>query len=201
MLALKAAFVADPPTLLDVAWIVAKNGYAADVWRCCGTCREMWRWIAPGMWAEDAARVRRDHPFWQAIIDLPHGPNGRTRLMLAARHGKLAHVEELIAWHADMNLTGLRYGATALINASDKGHVEVVRALLAAGAGVDVANNDGRTALMLASANGHVKVVRALLAAGANKHLITLAGGTAFSVASHTAASTAAIRALLALAP
>ena len=33
----------ETPTLLDVAWIVAKNGYAADVWRCSGLCREMWQ--------------------------------------------------------------------------------------------------------------------------------------------------------------
>ena len=71
-------------TLLDVAWIVAKNGYAADVWRCSGLCREMWRWIAPLLSEEDAARVRRDHPFWQAIINLPLGPRGDTRLILAA---------------------------------------------------------------------------------------------------------------------
>ena len=80
--ALAAAFVDDAPTLLDVAWIVAKNGYAADVWRCCGICREMWRWIAPELSEEDAARVRRDHPFWQAIINLRHGKYARTRRWL-----------------------------------------------------------------------------------------------------------------------
>ena len=93
----------ETPTLLDVAWVVAKNGYAADVWRCCGICREMWRWIAPELSEEDAARVRRDHPFWQAIINLPHF-NGRTRLMLAAQHGALTRAETLIAWHADVHM-------------------------------------------------------------------------------------------------
>ena len=129
------------PTLLDVAWIVAKNGYAADVWRCCGLCREMWRWIAPELSEEDAARVRRDHPFWQAIINLRHGPRGVTRLMLAVEYGKLAHVEALIAWHADVNLVGLiSDGGTALIRASAEGHVEIVRALLAAGANKHLVN-------------------------------------------------------------
>ena len=54
---------------------------------------------------------------------------------------------------------------------------------------------------MCASYCGHVEIVRALLAAGADKHLIALNGDTAFSNAAHTPASTAAIRALLALAP
>ena len=52
--------------------------------------------------------------------------------------------------------------------ASGMGHVEIVRVLLAAGAGVDTATNDGETALMFASGSGHVEVVRALLAAGAD---------------------------------
>jgi hypothetical protein len=185
------------PTLLDVAWIVAKRGYAADVWRCCGTCRELWRWIAPELSEEDAARVRRDHPFWQAIINLRHGTYGRTRLMLAALYGKLARVKAMIAWHANVNMAN-NAGWTELIYASRAGHVEVARALLAAGAGVNAADNVGWTALISASANGHVEVVRALLAAGADKRITSIHGTTADSAASHTPASTVAIRALLA---
>ena len=219
-----------PATLLDVAWIVAKNGYAANVWRCCGICREMWRWIAPELSEEDAARVRRDHPFWQAIINLPYGEEGNTRLILVAWRGKLADVETLIAWHADVNAaandgwTALIYasvcgnvdavivrallaagadvdaansdGLTALNWAFIKGHIEIVRALLAASADVNAAANDGWTPLIRASYYGYVTVVRALLAAGASKHPVGIDGSTAYSVA-----STAAIRALLNLAP
>ena len=165
-----AAGAAEPgthetPTLLDVAWIVAKNGYAADVWRCCGTCREMWRWIAPELSEEDAARVRRDHPFWQAIINLSHGDRGETRLIMAAACGNLPRTKTLIAWHA---------GPCTVL---------------------------GYTALILASANGHVEVVRALLASGASKRLVNYNGYTAYNLAVITPASTAAIRALLNLAP
>ena len=256
--------------LTDVAWIVAKNGYAADIWRCCGINREMWRWIDPCWTAEQAACVRRDHPFWQAIINLPHGEAGETRLILAAKRGDLARVEELIAWHADVNAvdndngtaliyasaTGLsggyvevartllaagahldatnEQGWTALIYASWMGHVEVVslflaagadvnaankegyaalirssyyghvdimRKLLAKGAGVDVANSFGNTALISASCGGQVEGVRVLLKARANKHLIDNHGNTAHDCASQIPASTAAIRALLDLAP
>ena len=129
----------ETPTLLDVAWIVAKNSSAADVWRCSGICREMWRWIAPELTEEDAARVRRDHPFWQAIINLRPGDRGGTRLTLAIRRGKLAHVESLIAWHADVN-TADDEGPNALFLAGFTGHVEIMRALLGAGARFNVFN-------------------------------------------------------------
>jgi predicted LPLAT superfamily acyltransferase len=171
------------PTLLDVAWIVAKNGYAADVWRCCGICREQWRWIAPELSEEDAARVRRDHPFWQAIINLTHGKYGATRLKMAADRGELARVEALIAWHANVNIAAID-GDTALMLASYSGHVEVVRALIAAGAGANAAVNTGETALIFASGNGHVEIVRALLAAGAGIDAAASNGSTALVRAS-----------------
>ena len=86
--------------------------------------------------------------------------------MLAAAHGALARVEALIAWHVDVNAASNAGGITALFWASGWGHVEVVRALLAAGAGVNAADDDGNTMLIFASYNGHVEVARALLAAG-----------------------------------
>ena len=94
--------------------------------------------------------MRRDHPFWQAIIDLPHGEDGETRLMFAARFGKLAHVEALIAWHANVNAAD-KDGDTALILTSSEGHIDVAHALLAAGASVDAAGNTCLTALIWAS--------------------------------------------------
>ena len=54
-----------------------------------------------------------------------------------------------------------------------------MRALLAAGEGVDAANNLGNTALIIASEKGHVVVVRALLAAGAGVDAASNLGITA----------------------
>ena len=180
-----------------MAWIVAKNGYAADVWRCCGICREMWRWIEPGLSEEDAARVRRDHPFWQTIINLPHGRYGRTRLILAVCR-KLARVEMLIAWHADVNAAD-KNGRTPLISASRFGHIEFVRALLNAGAGVDAAADDGSTVLMLATLWDRVEVVRALLAAGAGEDAVNSNGSTALILATNSSyGRVEVVRALLA---
>ena len=116
------------------------------------------------MAAADAARVRRDHPIWQAIINLRHGKYASTRLLMAARFGELARVETLIAWHADVNAADNR-GWTALMWASRNGHVDVARALLKAGADVNAGENHVGPALYIAGERAQVEVVRVLLAA------------------------------------
>jgi len=55
-------------------------------------------------------------------------------------------------------------GSTALMRASQNGHLEVVRALIAAKADVKAKAVNGFTALNLASETGHLEVVRALVA-------------------------------------
>ena len=74
-----------------------------------------------------------------------------------------------------------------------------MRALLAAGADVNAATDEGDTALIRASFSSHFNVVRALLDAGANQHLANSSGNTASSAFMQAPASTAAImiRALL----
>ena len=54
-------------------------------------------------------------------------------------------------------------GATALIVAADRGHLEVVRLLIEAGA-------DANVAIAIAAQNGHLEVVELLLQAGADKN-------------------------------
>jgi ankyrin repeat protein len=78
----------------------------------------------------------------------------------------LHRVQALIAKGADVNAWS--YGSTALMLASDKGHLGVVQALLAAGADVNAKTSYGSTALTVASSNGHLDVVQALLARGAD---------------------------------
>ncbi|MGE0153137.1 MAG: ankyrin repeat domain-containing protein [Reyranellaceae bacterium] len=76
------------------------------------------------------------------------------------------------------------YQGTALIAAAHLGHVEPVRALIAAGAPLDHVNNLGWTALLEAVILGdggprHVEIVRLLLAAGARADIGDRAGATA----------------------
>jgi hypothetical protein len=189
--------------LTDVIGYVALNGYAREANACSGLCRETWRCIPAGLSATDADRVRRDHPLWQAIINLKHNTLFETRLGWAARSGDLARVRELCDWRADVEATDC-FNETPLVSASYYGHHEVVRELLSHGANVNVASIHGYTALMWSSILGHVEVVRALLAAGAEKHHISGDGRTATSIMDGhfvEPGARAAILALLAAAP
>ena len=76
---------------------------------------------------------------------------------------------------------------TALMCASSTGHLDVVRALLAANADVNATNAHGNTALMYASKgwnHSHLEVVQALLAAKADVNAKDADGDTALIYAS-----------------
>src|SRR4030095_7249196 len=62
-------------------------------------------------------------------------------------------------------------GEIALTATESRGTVEMVRALLAAGAKPDVVKNNGTSALMAAARFGHTESVRALLDAHADPNL------------------------------
>jgi hypothetical protein len=193
--------------LTDVIGFVALNGYAREADACAGLNRETWRCIPAGLSAADADRVRRDHPLWQAIINLKPtiGFWKDTRLGSAARHGHLARVRELCDWRADIEAINNRFDHTPLITAIDFGHLDVVRELLSRGANVNAVSSYGYTPLIWSSFFGHVNVVRALLAVGADKHQVNNAGNTATSLAGISPyappGSRDAIRTLLAAAP
>ena len=190
--------------LTDVIGFVALNGYAREANACAGLNRETWRCIPARLSAADADRVRRDHPLWQAIINVKHGGNKDTRLSSAARHGHLARVRELCDWRADIEAAD-NHGRTPLIRASMHGSLEVVRELLSRGANTNAMSCDGLTALLWSSAFGRVEVVRALLAVGGDKHHVNNAGNTATYLAGISAyappGSRDAILTLLAAAP
>jgi ankyrin repeat protein len=113
-------------------------------------------------------------------------------LFEAAKAGKLATLRRLIEAGADVNAqargrdTILGYAensGTPLMAAAERGHAEPCRALLDAGAKVNVRNANGSTALMHAAAPGHREVVRLLLDAGAAVDTADKQGRNALQVA------------------
>ncbi|KAH0499817.1 hypothetical protein TgHK011_006983 [Trichoderma gracile] len=93
-----------------------------------------------------------------------------TPLQLAARSGKLQTVQEILASNPSAVNDPPRgyYGQTALQAACMKGHEDVVKCLLDAGADVHFCggNNFQRTGLQIACGQGNENVVRLLLEAG-----------------------------------
>ena len=63
------------------------------------------------------------------------------------------------------------HGFSALMVSAENGHANVVAALLAAKAKVDLRCRDGSTALIFAAYRGHAEIVRLLLEAGAEPGL------------------------------
>jgi len=96
--------------------------------------------------------------------------------------------------NADVNAKATVLG-TALMMASESGHLEIVRALLAAGADVNTHVN-GETALILASLTGHLEVVRALLDAKADVNAKRSDGTSSLMLASYNG-NQQVVRALL----
>ncbi|KAF4074377.1 hypothetical protein AMELA_G00238710 [Ameiurus melas] len=93
---------------------------------------------------------------------------GYTPIMLAALAAVEAPkdmrvVEELFS-KGDVNAKASQAGQTGLMLAVSHGRMDMVKALLACGADVNIQDDEGSTALMCASEHGHVEIVNLLLA-------------------------------------
>lgn len=85
-------------------------------------------------------------------------------LVDAALNGELEQVKMLIEKEGvDINAKESEIGATALLVASVKGHLEIVQYLINKGADINAKGDKVVTALMGASAAGHLAVVKALV--------------------------------------
>ena len=103
----------------------------------------------------------------------------------ASQNGRLEVVEWLVGEvGASASAVDPSNGASAVFMAAVIGHLEVVRALLKAGASAHQAMNNGATPLFMAAQNGHLAVVRVLLVeAGARVHQANNNGTTPLFIA------------------
>ena len=138
--------------------------------------------------------------------------SGTTMLMLAAANGDELLVDFLLRMRANYRIHN-RYGETAVALGALRGHVDIVKRLVEAGAPIDGAGwgalhyaafnghadvvryllaheadvevraPNQQTALMLAARNGHDDVARLLVAMGANKEARDSDGRTAADIA------------------
>ncbi|CAE7634607.1 unnamed protein product [Symbiodinium sp. CCMP2456] len=91
-------------------------------------------------------------------------------------------VERLLRQKADPSALD-RFGNTALSQAADAGHVDVLETLMKHGNQLEARDQQGCTALIHAARRGHLEVVKALLKAGAQLEAHDNSGRTALLVA------------------
>ena len=92
-------------------------------------------------------------------------------------------MQVLLKAHANVNAKQGFAKPTALMLAAEQGHLDVVQALLDAGADLNAGKGEWGTALMKAAQNGHLGVVRALIAAKADVNAADQQGTTALMAA------------------
>ncbi len=105
------------------------------------------------------------------------------KMLQAALDGDLQTVQNCLNVEANVNAKLDKEGYTALILAAWKGHTDIAKALIKAGADVNVKDNDERTALMMAGSARHLEVVEALIEAGADVNVKDRYGLTALDYA------------------
>ena len=93
---------------------------------------------------------------------------GRTALIDAASRGLTKSVEILLNAGANVDAKTKTEEKTALLLATDQGHTDIVRALIAWRSNVNARDNDGKTALIIAAARGHTDIVQFLIQHGAD---------------------------------
>jgi ankyrin repeat protein len=146
----KAHKAANPKTIEDILWIMAKAGHT--------------KLVAPLM---NLSKVTRNCIHLQPIMMNVKNMNGRTQLHHCAENGFTSSVKRLLSIrNINVNVKDDVYGWTPLHEAAWKGHVEIIRLLLQNGAEVNAKNNYGYTPLHYAACNGHIDILHLLVENG-----------------------------------
>ncbi|XP_076823769.1 ankyrin repeat domain-containing protein 17-like isoform X2 [Clavelina lepadiformis] len=132
----------------------SNTGNTALTYACCGGY-------------EDVVRILVDEG---AELEC-HNENGHTPLMEAASGGHVGVASLLLDHGAGINTHSNEFKESALTLACYKGHLQMVRFLLQAGADQEHKTDEMHTALMEASMDGHVEVARLLLDSGAQVNM------------------------------
>jgi hypothetical protein len=151
----KAHKAANPKTIEDILWIMAKAGHT--------------KLVAPLM---NLSKVTRTCIHLQPIMmNVKLGRDGRTQLHHCAVNGLTTSVKRLLSIrNINVNLKDDWNGWTPLHHAAANGHVEISHPLLQNGAEVNARSNfaSGWTPLHYAAIVGHVDILHLLVENGAD---------------------------------
>jgi hypothetical protein len=145
---------ANPPTLEDVLWIVAKSGFTKEV--------------APFM---NLSKATRECKNLQRVMREVRDTRGRTQLHYYCWQGKTSSVMRMLEMRSsdvEARAGGEEDGLTCLMTASYCGHFDICRLLIGKGAQLEAKGPYGKTPLHFAAWNGHLEIVRLLCDRGAD---------------------------------
>jgi hypothetical protein len=143
---------ANPPTIEDVLWIVAKNGYSDLIAKLI-----------------NLSKFTRICQNLQPVMREVKNKRVETQLRYFCRHGMTASVVRMLEMRSiDVEAKGGEHGSTCLIVAALNGHFAICRLLLDKGAQLEAKDSDGWTPLHYAAWNGHVEFVRLICDHGAD---------------------------------
>ncbi|KAG9398939.1 hypothetical protein AC1031_014021 [Aphanomyces cochlioides] len=163
-------------------------------------CNKLWR---GDIWKLSVSYLLWRGDIWKLSVSyLPTGAavdkadkNGWTPLIAAAYHDQLSIVKVLLNHKASVDgadraipetiISPPNYahqgGKTALLHATERGHLDIVKGLLLRGAAVDAQNQDDWTPLIMASWHGYLDIIKLLLDHGAAVNGSTKANNFALS--------------------
>jgi hypothetical protein len=149
----KAHKAANPKTIEDILWIMAKAGHT--------------QLVAPLM---NLSKVTRNCIHLQPIMmNVKLGRRGMTQLHHCGKNGFTSSVKRLLSIrNINVNVKDDVHGATPLHDAAVNGHVEIARLLLQNGAEVNMKSNYGWTPLLCSAIQGHVDILHLLVENGAD---------------------------------
>lgn len=127
-----------------------------------------------GSGTKESNQEQAKTPEEKALVKAPD-----TDLHTAAFLGDLKSIQQHIEAGSDLDDKEPTMGSTALISASVFGKTEIARALIEAGANLNIQNNEGSTALHTSTFLCRTEIVEMLLAHGADKTLKNMYGFTA----------------------
>jgi hypothetical protein len=150
----KAHKAANPKTIEDILWIMAKAGHT--------------QLVAPLM---NLSKVTRTCIHLQPIMmNVKLGERGRTQLHHCVENGLTTSVKRLLSIrNINVNVKDDVSGSTPLHWAARNGHIEIARLLLQNGADVNAKDTSwDRTPLHWAAIHGHVDILHLLVENGAD---------------------------------
>jgi hypothetical protein len=148
----KAHKAANPKTIEDILWIMAKAGHT--------------QLVAPLM---NLSKVTRNCIHLQPIMmNVKLGSYGRTQLHFCARNGLTTRVKRLLSIrNINVNVKDVS-GSTPLHLAAYNGRIEIARLLLQNGAELNAKNNYGSTPLHCAASQDNIDILHLLVENGAD---------------------------------